>query len=468
MGWSHPDISLTDLLKLIKGFVDILILASGYQSTGNLAHWDAQNIKKVFQWGLFFENVFMRLSHLDDYQDSVKELDAALSEMTSNPNFPQGLAHLSSVTLSRARDFVVKQLIHALPMRDPHLRASILATIEMDLDELQRTESDYLHVYLEKLILQNSSWDPVLYTRDFSEDSTISSPNIQNRKTQDCISGEFTKFTIQELRRRQLVVSCISSAETGLDILSKIIRQTKWTDSDISLFKKQSKHATASLTEEELVESVTWNHWRSGNLSYLLDKRTIGLVSGASMIFSAPKIQWIHVLERLKVSVDSSNCDLHEIIELLLLGCIASRWNSLIEHFMSVSKDSLTISKQYHEVHNLLQVKFQNRYSKEEMINLKEKGILDYLEKLLAGQLHQLWKLSPALGAAAIPSWSHLFRLYLSELECQFKGDSPTIRCCSCIQDRKEHKDCELAERIWCLHIFHVRGSHVMCPANVA
>lgn len=57
MGWNYPDISLDELVKLTKGFVDILILASGYQSSGLIAHWDPQNIKKAFQWGHFFENV---------------------------------------------------------------------------------------------------------------------------------------------------------------------------------------------------------------------------------------------------------------------------------------------------------------------------------------------------------------------------------------------------------------------------
>lgn len=37
-------------------------------------------------------------------------------------------------------------------------------------------------------------------------------------------------------------------------------------------------------------------------LTYLLDKQTIRLVSGASMIFSAPKIQWIQVFEQLDTS----------------------------------------------------------------------------------------------------------------------------------------------------------------------
>lgn len=44
-------------MKLIEGFVDILVLASGYQSSGLLAHWDSDNIKRAFQWALFFENV---------------------------------------------------------------------------------------------------------------------------------------------------------------------------------------------------------------------------------------------------------------------------------------------------------------------------------------------------------------------------------------------------------------------------
>ena len=62
MGWSHPDVSLDDMVKLIKGFVDILILASGYQSSGHFALWDPQNIKRAFQWGLFFDNVNMPIS----------------------------------------------------------------------------------------------------------------------------------------------------------------------------------------------------------------------------------------------------------------------------------------------------------------------------------------------------------------------------------------------------------------------
>lgn len=65
MGWSYPEISIEDLMKLIKNYIDMLILASGYQSTGRLANWDSNNIKRSFQWALFLENVSDSFPNLD-------------------------------------------------------------------------------------------------------------------------------------------------------------------------------------------------------------------------------------------------------------------------------------------------------------------------------------------------------------------------------------------------------------------
>lgn len=62
MVWNFPEISKEDLMKLLRGFVDLLILASGFQSSGVPAHWDAENCRKALQWGLFFENVGLSLS----------------------------------------------------------------------------------------------------------------------------------------------------------------------------------------------------------------------------------------------------------------------------------------------------------------------------------------------------------------------------------------------------------------------
>ena len=72
---------------------------------------------------------------------------------------------------------------------------------------------------------------------------------------------------------------------------------------------------------EQLVDFVIWNHWKSKSLSYFLDKRAVQMVSGASMIFSAPKIQWEQVFERLNISAQSSGDDLCETI-VSLCNCL--------------------------------------------------------------------------------------------------------------------------------------------------
>ncbi|XP_050147086.1 uncharacterized protein LOC126622410 isoform X2 [Malus sylvestris] len=394
MGWRHPQISMEEVVNLIKGFVDILILLSGYQSSGRIAHWDSHNVKKVFQWGLFFEQVFGSFSCSDDYASSVEEIDAALSEITSAASFPKGLAHLSSATLAKARRFVLEHLIHTLPLRDVHLRALLTATVEMDLEELSETGHDFLNAYFNKLKSQNTLLD-------------------------------------------QRIAPATTTENCGSDGFTRIV--------------------------EWLLGSMTWNRWKSKNLSYFLDKRTIRLVSGASMIFSAPKIQWVQIFERLNLNISAGSSDdgLCETTELLLLGCITSRWTSLIEHLMSISHDYKNILEQYNEVCNLLHGRSTDLKSKQEATCTKGSDILEYLSGFLGNQMYQLWKVSPVLAAVAIPSWSPLFRLYLSEIQIQFQGDFSTMRCCNCANDKKEHNDCELAERIWCLYIFHVNGSHL-------
>ncbi|KAJ6680798.1 FANCONI ANEMIA GROUP F PROTEIN FANCF [Salix purpurea] len=339
MGWNYPYISLEEMVKLMKGFVDIILLASGYQSSALLAHWDAQNIKKAFHWGSFFQNVLKHMSSSDVYQESIKELDAALCQMKSNPYFPQGLANLSCDTLSRARSFVLAHLLQTLPLRDSHLKAFLTAVIKMELEMISESNHDCLSVYLNKLKPQNPQLDLVLERRGFVKDSMVLSEEIS--QTVRCSSG---------------------------------------TESDSSFLEEQLKldGAPSSVGEiEQLADFVTWNHWKSKMVSYFLDKRTIGLVSGASMMFSAPKMQWLQVLERLNTSADCNDDGSSEIVELLLLGCIASKWNCLIEYTTSISYLSATISKLYYEVCMLIG-RAQGFHSSERATNSKVLYILEF------------------------------------------------------------------------------------------
>ncbi|KAL6516201.1 hypothetical protein OROGR_019506 [Orobanche gracilis] len=440
MVWSYSEISLEDLTKLIKNFIDMLILASGYQSTGRLAHWDSRNIKKCFQWALFLENVSKDLTSSVDYQESVKVLDDALHELTTNIYFPQGLHPLSCVTLGRAKDLLLEHLIHALPMRELHLKAIMTASVEMDFRKLKGIESDCLDVYLEKLAMIPSEGQDLNMSRNLMEVSNVAPPDaVRTGKDGDWVDSDFSVSAFQQLGRRQMVVSGVSAVETGLECIWKSIGQSMHGELGNMSNSEPVKHMACLIAEEMPVESMVWDTWRLRSLSYMLDKRTIRLVSGANLICSAPDGKWTQVFERLNMSSEAA--DLSETLELLLLGCVADRWSVVVEHLMSVTYQSLTISRLYQEVFNLPLGSSFNFFLKKSLINSKEKSIIDYLEVLLSNQLNQLWGLSSVLAAVAIPSWSRLFRSYLSELEGQFRGNSLAIRRCSCIGDAVEHRD---------------------------
>ncbi|PKI41100.1 hypothetical protein CRG98_038628 [Punica granatum] len=333
MGWNHPEIGLEEMVKLVKGFFDILILSSGYQSSGLVAQWDAHNVKRAFSWALFFERVLSELKSSDYYVESVDELDAALSELKSQASFPQGLANISSDTLLRARSLIVEHMIHTLPLRDAHVKAVLTAVVEMDLDALPETAQDGLGRYLNKLSLQNNSDDSF---QDCAYSEKNSDMGIGNLNSYD-----WTSTSIQELSRRQSAVLSISSLQKSLSVFSS----------------------------------------------------TIG--NGGSF-----QNQWLRVFECL-----AKLENLHERVELLILGCVVDRWTNIIKHFQSVSFDCLTTLDRFSEVHNLLLGRPQRPLMREESVNLKERGVLDHLTELLGCQSHVLWKLSPALLAAAIPSW---------------------------------------------------------------
>lgn len=127
-------------------------------------------------------------------------------------------------------------------MRDSHLRAFLTAIVETDLDKLSESEHDYISVYLTKLTMQNASLNLVLERSGFMNNSIIVSEEITpTMKVGKCSDDDLTNFTFKELFKRQCTVSCISTVETGLDILSNAITCSNWTESDDSLLEEQQK-----------------------------------------------------------------------------------------------------------------------------------------------------------------------------------------------------------------------------------
>ncbi|XP_028549010.1 uncharacterized protein LOC110104029 isoform X2 [Dendrobium catenatum] len=485
MSWSHPDISMEELVDRIKGFVDILVLASGYQSSGLPAIWDVDNIKKAVRWGLFFEDVLKSLRLYSNYVESVKELDAALFNLTSDPIFPLGLAHLSSATLSNARRFVLEHLLQTHPIKDEHLIAILRAVVEMDIDELSEAHNDCPKVYIDRLTLQMDSLELAAAGKGLTKADKTSMPEddpntskylkqidqnlltdpIFNDETRGCIGADASFFVIQEILKRQAVMSRMSSIEKGLNSLSEIITRNT-VGSEKIRFEWKSVDGASSDGDQILMELEQFSQWRSRCLSYLLDKRTIKLHSGAELIFQAPKEQWIQIFEGLKSSTCPDN--FLEIMEILLLGLISSKWNYVIQNLISLPCDFLSIMTKLSDLRELLQRNTPFLFSdKLQLLELdviidhsrffpcchsthnlpsiprdkqQENDILQYLSSLLRSHPHKLWKLPSVLVAAAIPSWSVLFKTHLSDVENHYNESYSAARFHGCDQHGSKHQ----------------------------
>nr|GMD18674.1 uncharacterized protein LOC109173736 [Ipomoea batatas] len=159
----------------------------------------------------------------DEYRDSLEELDVALCEMISMPYFPKGIEHLSSKTLSNARNLMLEHLTHTLPLRDLHLRALVTATVEMDFHMLPNADSDCLDKHFEELMHSESKKPAFSVSRHLMEDSVNTSMMTSPSRKANDAACSFSAITARELGRRHMTVSSLSAAETCLEMLSRSV-----------------------------------------------------------------------------------------------------------------------------------------------------------------------------------------------------------------------------------------------------
>ena len=137
---------------------------------------------------------------------------------------------------------MVKHLVRSVPLTDAHLRASVAAVIGIDSHQFQSIGTDELHLYLERL-MTNALKDFILTgSNAFSGNRSFASSDTQSSLCMTSVEGSFTKSAVQGLGRRQLEVSCISAAETGLDALSNMITKSNMIhDHGTTLWKEWHK-----------------------------------------------------------------------------------------------------------------------------------------------------------------------------------------------------------------------------------
>ncbi|AQK55493.1 uncharacterized protein [Zea mays] len=423
MGWAHPAVTMEEVLRLVRGFVDVLVLAGGRTSSGAAATWSADEIKKALRWALFFEEIFKDLLDSGQYEDSARELDAALLELTSSPEFPKGLAAVRSDLLSMARVLVMRHFLKPNTMSVENFCALLEAVAGMDIDGICASGAhNACQEYAESILNMNTS----CFAQTMNAcDGGLPTSSYDLRAE----STGHSWIIVKEFQKTLDSASCGRLADRGLETFLNSVKRN-------ILENGSNKPCVPAIpkTSQMIDEFLMWKQWRAKCLSYLLDQRTIRVLSGASLIFKAPKEQWMKVFEPLKSIEETCHSGLVETMELCLLGSITRRWNTLIEGFMSHTFCSIPISKKHADLHQCLHRTFQDKFQ-DEYLNLEEKDILDYARQTLERKPSVLWLLPPVLTAAAIPPQSSLFQIYLAQIDKQIHEAAPADRKCSCRGD---------------------------------
>lgn len=151
----------------------------------------------------------------------------------------QGLAHMSSATLSKAGDLILEHLLQTHPLEAAHITSLLMAIVELDIDNLTDNDNDGPNMYMDRLMLHLKSHNLISIHKDMFKKSLASLPTTDLKISdgvcntgspgKSCIVSEECNFAdhsyvlIQELLKRQASISHVYSAERGLDTLLKVV-----------------------------------------------------------------------------------------------------------------------------------------------------------------------------------------------------------------------------------------------------
>ncbi|OEL18489.1 hypothetical protein BAE44_0020493 [Dichanthelium oligosanthes] len=243
MGWAHAAVAMEEVLGLVRGFVDVLVLAGGRTTSGGAATWSSDEVKKALRWALFFEEVFKDLRESGHYEDSAGELDAALVELTSSPEFPKGLAGMRSETLSTARVLVIRHFLKANAMSVENFGAVLEAVVEMDIDGMCASGlRNACQEYAESILYMNSSC--FTQTRNACD---VGPPASSDEMYAESMGH--SQILVKEFLERLDSASCSCLAERGLATLLNSAKKNNFDDAS-----NRNKPCTPAILKSTLFE----------------------------------------------------------------------------------------------------------------------------------------------------------------------------------------------------------------------
>ncbi|KAL2609375.1 hypothetical protein R1flu_027948 [Riccia fluitans] len=384
-GWFHADVGLHQFIQHVCGFLDMLLLASGYQSDGKPAVWTSGTLQRALDWGCHIEEVLDSLPAGPRGQESKQTLNLHLEMVFENEPLPTGMTKVSSAELEKARSLLVQVLAQALPAEIAWLTASIIdAGEEVDLKE----------------------------------------------------------FVTRELSQRCMATGCVKSLQQASELAVESCvsrRQDAAVDADIWQLPQDPPECISQELEE----------WVTRGLRFISSAETIHKLSGAALIFSAGRTQWLKAFESL---LSRPDCHLPsvrlEIAELCCFYLASPGWKTLPRKIALSSGSSFNGSA--FSADCLGKVPATGSRNGERLIDESEE-VEVYLRELLALEKDLWLQLHPILISVALAE-SLFLEEYIRYVGTMLDCSTGCPQKCTCDICRR-YKDAR--ERSWWLLRFH-------------
>ncbi|KAI5061867.1 hypothetical protein GOP47_0022406 [Adiantum capillus-veneris] len=132
--WTHPDVSLHQLLSLIRAFVEMLLLASGFQPSGSPAFWRSQDVLGALGWASLIEQIIAKISVREEDKYSRETLNRTLQGFMLETSYPEGLPKLSCEILGESKKLLIHAMSHALGSYNGQIESLVTAAYKDEKD----------------------------------------------------------------------------------------------------------------------------------------------------------------------------------------------------------------------------------------------------------------------------------------------------------------------------------------------
>ncbi|KAG0612743.1 hypothetical protein M758_6G048600 [Ceratodon purpureus] len=401
--WAHSYVTLEEITEYVAAYMELLVLASGVQSSGHPFTWTPHHLRKAFSWADRLEKIMEDLSSTEEGIEGLvsrRALDAVLANLTASAkNYPAGLPHLTASDLSNARKILLQALLQAVV-----------------------PDSDYLQLVTDSLLRLNED------------------------------EGESAIPIKEEVSARNSALRSAESLRTFVESAAGcLIFEKKQINCATSIWQtpvdRDNSNSVIEVADENLFKS-----WERNAMEYVTSFSTVYKTAAANLIFKSREEDWRRVLDTSRAYISSTmvGSDIANETEIAELCCLQLAFSESRDLAFRITASLPNAKLEITKTQGSTVPEYQ----------LQEAVIIEnFLAEILEKQVDLFWKLPPVLLAGVCASRFSLLKTYLWTITNKIQVLGRSCKC-PCHESSRTCPPCQncsnvLMEKLWCFDVHH-------------